>query len=85
MYPIDLLKVHNLFQSSYSHPDRSVADSDASRQPFAHRGLLRHIKCYGHNNTSRRFSHTMEGSFQRSLRSWWVFDFKASQDLGLMA
>jgi hypothetical protein len=75
MYPIDLLKVYNLFQPSYSHPNHSAVDTDASRQPVIHRDLLWHIKCYGHNITSRRFSHTMEGGIQCSSRSRWVFDF----------
>jgi hypothetical protein len=62
MYPIDLLKVYNLLQLPCSHLDHSVADSDASRQPVIYRGLLRHIKCYGHNITSGRFSNIMERS-----------------------
>ena len=72
MYPIDLLKVENLFKWPCSHPNHSTADSDASRKPITYRSLHRHFKCYGHNITRRRLSHIMEGGIQRGSRSWWV-------------
>jgi hypothetical protein len=72
MYPIDLLKVLIVPWSFASSSNPPCADTNASREPFAHRRVLRHIQRHGHNHKSRGLPDIMErsvkcGSGRRSV------------------